>query len=63
MYIPIVRERVEIAGRAGAFMVVDVNRNRELADLIALTGYAYCEEDIPFAAIRPYEREAPIEPN
>ena len=41
MYIPTARQRVEIAGRAGVFMVVDVNRDRELADLIALTGYAY----------------------
>jgi hypothetical protein len=61
MYIPMMRERVEIAGRTGVFIIVDVNLDVERVNVIALTGKAYFEEHISFAAIRPYERKALLE--
>jgi hypothetical protein len=51
--IPRVRERVMIVGRDGIFLVVGVDRVREVADLIPVREALNLEEDVPFAGIRP----------
>ena len=52
MRIPRVRERVMILGRDGIFLVVWVDRVREVADLIPIREALNLEEDVPFAGIR-----------
>jgi hypothetical protein len=54
MYIPAVRERVAISGQAGVFFVVGVNREAEIADLVALVSHSFVEENVPFSTIQPY---------
>jgi hypothetical protein len=51
MRIPAVRERVQITGRASAFLVMSVDRDRQVADLIPTDGGQGLEEDVPFASI------------
>jgi hypothetical protein len=46
-----VRERVRLEGRSGEFLVVSVDRDRQVADLIATTDGIELEEDVPFSAI------------
>lgn len=55
MRIPAVRERVHVTGRAGAFLVMSVDRDRQVADLIPTDGGRGLEEDVPFASILPFE--------
>ncbi|MFZ0392208.1 MAG: hypothetical protein WAL73_00080 [Terracidiphilus sp.] len=45
------RERVRIKGRKGVFLVVGVDRERQVVDLISTTTGGHVEEDIPFASI------------
>ena len=54
MYVPAVRERVAVSDRHGAFIVIGVNREGEVADLVALIGSSFIDEDVPFWKIRPY---------
>ena len=54
MYTPELRERVAVSGQASVFIVVGVNRASGMADLVALVGNSFVEEDVPFSAIRPY---------
>ena len=58
MYSPSTRERVQIAGRAGIFIVVRVDDEEQRADVVALTGKAYLEENVPFSALRPYKEDS-----
>lgn len=46
-----VRERVRLEGRTGEFLVVWVDRERQVADLVTTTDWADLEEDVPFSAI------------
>jgi hypothetical protein len=55
MRIPAVRERVQVTGRAGAFLVMAVDSDRQVADLIPTDGGRSLEEDVPFASILPLE--------
>jgi len=48
-----VRERVKLEGRGGEFIIVSVDRARQVADLIATTGALHLEEDVPFSSILP----------
>ena len=54
MYIPAMRERVAVSGQASLFIVVGMNREAEIADLVALVDKSFVEEDVPFSAIQPY---------
>jgi hypothetical protein len=58
MYIPNARERVEIPGRSGLFLVVAVDQEAQRADLIALTDNAYVVEDVSCADLRQYQDTA-----
>lgn len=51
MKIPAVRERVRIKGRKGVFLVVGVDREREVVDLISTGSRNHVEEDVPFASL------------
>jgi hypothetical protein len=59
MRIPAVRERVQVTGRAGAFLVMAVDRDRQVADLIPTDDDQGLEEDVPFASILPLEETHP----
>jgi hypothetical protein len=59
MRIPAVRERVQVTGRSGAFLVMAVDRDRQVADLIPTDGGQGLEEDVPFASILPFEESSP----
>jgi len=58
MRVPAVRERVSIEGRGGVFLVIGVDRERQVADLIPTTDDGRVEEDVPFAAITPVQGTA-----
>lgn len=51
MRIPAVRERVRVDGRRGTFLVMAVDRDRQVADLIPTASEGTVEEDVPFAVI------------
>ncbi len=53
MNIPAVRERVRVQGRNGAFLIIAVDRDRQVVDLIPTSGDGQMEEDVPFAALLP----------
>jgi hypothetical protein len=53
MNVPSVRERVRLEGRDGEFIIVYVDRERQVADLIAAAGELHLEEDVPFSSILP----------
>ncbi|UWZ84678.1 hypothetical protein [Occallatibacter riparius] len=53
MRIPAVRERVAITGLPGSFLVMAVDRDRQVADLLPTIGDRVLEEDVPFASILP----------
>jgi len=55
MKIPAVRERVRIKGHKGVFLVVGVDRERQVADLISTSNGGHVEEDVPFASIEPLD--------
>ena len=61
MYSPALRERVEVIGKHGPFLVVDLNGETERVNLISLSGSPYLEEEVPFAALRPYKEDANLE--
>ena len=55
MKIPAVRERVRLKGRKGVFLVVGVDRERQVVDLISTSTGGHVEEDVPFASIEALE--------
>ena len=59
MYIPAGRERVQIVGRQGVFLVLHVDHEEQSAHVIALEGRNYFAEDIPFSLIRPQKDATP----
>jgi hypothetical protein len=59
MRIPAVRERVSVEGRRGPFLVVAVDRDRQVADLIPAAEEGVLEEDVPFASIQPLQHARP----
>jgi hypothetical protein len=61
MYIPSLRELVEIAGLPGLFMVLWVNRQKERADLLAMREGPYALVDIPFSRLRPHQDQIGLE--
>jgi hypothetical protein len=59
MYIPRLHEKVFIAGGQGVFLVVWVDRQREMADLIPLRDAAGAKVSVPFAQLEPYRDKMP----
>ena len=49
MHIPAARERVEIAGKPGVFLVLNIDREAKCVDVLALNDNPYLEENIPFS--------------
>jgi hypothetical protein len=61
MYVPGARERVQIAGRRGVFLVVSVDHTQQVADLIPLHQAMFVEENVPFSAIEGYREDLPFQ--
>ena len=61
VYMPSARDRVEVAGQSGLFLVLWVNQEDRRVDLLGLRDNAYALSDVPFAKIRPYQEEAELE--
>lgn len=61
MYIPNMRELVEVAGQPGLFLVLWVNRDAQRADLMALRDAAYAVPDVSCERLRPYREDADLE--
>ena len=60
MYIPLARERVQIIGRSGVFLVVGVDEKQQAADLFPLHTAIFIEEDVPYSALEPYRENLPL---
>lgn len=64
MHIPVVRERVLIAGRPGLFLVVRVDPKAEIAELVGLDQETIVSsEEVPFSMLLPYQPGAPPQPD
>jgi len=53
MRFPAVRERVRVQGRSGTFLVLAVDRSRQVADVISTSRGGHVEENIPLSSILP----------
>ena len=51
MRFPVVRERVRVQGRTGTFVVVAVDRAREVVDIVSATRTSQVEENVPLSSI------------
>jgi hypothetical protein len=60
MYVPAARERVQVAGRPGMFLVVAVDRELGEVDLIPLHNLISVEEGVSFSEIEPYHEDVPL---
>lgn len=52
MYIPQVREQVQLAGRSGVFLVMWVDHEQKEADLISLHRASSVEESVSFSELQ-----------
>jgi hypothetical protein len=52
MYIPQLRERVHLAGRSGAFIVMWVDHEQQEADVMPLDKGSSVEESVSFSEIQ-----------
>jgi len=59
MKIPAMRERVRLKGHKGVFLVVGVDRDREVVDLISTGTGGHVEEDVPFSSLERAEDTPP----
>ena len=59
MYAPRTRERVQLVGRRGVFLVIWVDYERQEADLIPLHDAMSSEESISFSDLEPYRENIP----
>jgi hypothetical protein len=57
MYVPQVRERVQLAGRSGVFLVMWVDHDQQEADLIPLGTVSSVEESVSFSEIQAYSED------
>ena len=65
MHVPRARERVQICGRSGVFLVASIDVEQQRVDLIPLHGVSTFEQDIPFTKLEPYREnisQEPVEP-
>jgi hypothetical protein len=65
MYVPLARERVQIIGRSGVFLVVRIDEKLQTADLFPLRFAIFIEKDVPFSDLEPYQETfiRPSRPN
>lgn len=63
MYVPAAREHVQIVGRLGVFLVINVDRDAGYANVIALAENAYLAEIVPFSQLKPYDNPLTLETN
>lgn len=56
MYIPLVREAVEIEGRSGVFYVVRADYRHGVADVILRHGHGKEIQNVPFDSLRSSRR-------
>jgi hypothetical protein len=54
MYVPQVRDRVQLAGRSGVFLVMWVDHEQQEADLIPLDTVSFAEESVSFSELQAY---------
>jgi hypothetical protein len=59
MYVPRARERVQIIGRSGVFIVVRIDQKLQAADLFPLHFAIFIEEGVPFSDLAPYREDVP----
>jgi len=59
VYIPASRERVEVSGHTGVFIVVYVNQDDKTVDCVKLDEHAYLLSDVPFSLLQPYKPDLP----
>lgn len=59
MYVPKVRERAEVDGRCGVFIVLGVDEKNQSAEVVSLASAAFWEENVSFTALRPFMESAP----
>jgi hypothetical protein len=60
MYVPQVRERVQLVGRSGMFLVIWVDHEQKEADLIPLDGASSVEEIVSFSELEAYSQSRPF---
>jgi hypothetical protein len=60
MYVPQVRERVQLAGRDGVFLVMWVDHEHKEADLIPLHRASSVEESVSFSELEAYSENRPL---
>ena len=60
MYITQVRERVQLAGRSGVFLVMWVDHEQKEADLIPLHRVSSEEESVSFSELEAYGENRPL---
>ncbi len=53
MYVPKMRERAEVDGRHGVFVVIGIDEKNQRAEVVSLASAAFCEDNVSFAMIRP----------
>jgi hypothetical protein len=61
LYFPRARERVQVIGRSGVFLVVRVDEKQQVADLFPLHFAIYIEEGVPFSDLEPYREDVPVD--
>ena len=60
MYVPRARERVQLVGRSGVFLVVWVDHEQKEADLIPLHGTESVEEIVSFSELEAHSQNRPL---
>jgi hypothetical protein len=55
MYVPKLRERVQLVGRSGVFLVMWVDLEQQEADLMPLQGKSSAEETVSFFEVEAYK--------
>jgi hypothetical protein len=59
LYVPRARERVQIIGRSGVFIVVRIDEEEQAADLFPLHFAIFIEQGVPFSDLQPYRENLP----
>jgi hypothetical protein len=60
MYVPQVRERVQLVGRSGVFLVMWVDHELQEADLVPLHSVSSVEESISFSELEACSENRPL---
>jgi hypothetical protein len=61
MDLPSICEKVRVAGRSGAFLVLSIDRDTQTAELMPLDHVAPLLDAVPFSDLRPYDQDVPDE--